>query len=248
MNIVYRISVLIALISCVTSTQAQSLSIIDSMGNILTDDTIFVQISVNDYDIQVPAGVENTSGNALDVNVTRIEEDVLPNTSSFFCWGSCTGVITSGQTPVLTPSGSVAINGGEIVPGNGDGFLFHYDPNYQAGTSLFKMTFFDVNDTLDKASVYISITSVEDNVSIQEHETELLTVYPNPAQQFVNVQIPEGVRPTLLRVINVYGQEVLRMKNTLQFTTLDLSFESGIYFVELYTSDGQVAVKKFIKR
>lgn len=243
-----QFSILLVLLTCFGVAQAQSLVIVDSMGNVLTNDTIFITVSVNDYDIQVPAGVENTSGNAIDVNLTRIEEDVMPNTSSFFCWGTCTGVIVSGQITALTPSGSVNVNAGEVVPGNGDGFLFHYDPNFQAGTSLFKFDFFDVNDTTDYASVYISITSAEDAVSIEERNNELLSVYPNPTEGIVNVLIPNETTPSLLRVINLFGQEVSRIANPSNTVTLDLAETPGVYFIELLMSDGSVVVEKLVKR
>ncbi len=215
----------------------QSLTIVDSLGNDLTNDTIFVQISIEDYDIQVPVGVQNTSGNNIDVNVTRIEEDVLPNTSSYFCWGTCTGVLTSGQVVSLTPSGSVAINGGQTVPGNGNGFAFHYDPNYQAGTSLFRFIFFDIANPQDTAAVYISITSIDD-VGVAETMTEDVIVYPNPTNGVLHINSAKTDIESIV-VFNLAGQLVYRKEVTsLNDFSIQLEEPIGVYFLKVQTESG----------
>lgn len=157
---------------------AQSFQLFDATGTIAAGDTIAVQISYEDYDISVPIGITNTSGSAHAVNVTRYEVDVLANTSSYFCWGSCTGVTPAGTAPIVTPSGSVNMGAGASIPANGNGFLLHYDPNFQLGTSLFRIKFFDVNNPSDSASMYISIQSM-DYAGLEDLQAEMI-FYPNP--------------------------------------------------------------------
>lgn len=159
---------------------AQSLQLFDASGTLSTGDTISLDISVEDFDITVPIGITNVSGSAHAVNVTRYEVDVLPNTSSYFCWGSCTGVTPSGTAPVVTPAGSVNMAAGATMSANGNGFLFHYDPNFQVGTSLFRIKFFDVNNPADSADMYISIRSM-DYTGIPTADLANLA-YPNPVQ------------------------------------------------------------------
>lgn len=201
----------------------QSLNLFDMSGLDVSEDTIFVYINSEDYDIQVPVGIENASSSALDINVTRLEVDVLANTSSYFCWGVCTGVLISGQQTELTPSGHVPMASGQLIPGDGNGFVLHYDPNNQIGTSLFKVRFFDISNPSDHRSVYISITSTStaDLMALQPTKTP----YPNPVN-------------TILHLDNAHDIYYLytadgRLIATYQHTFIDFSqMESGIYWLK----------------
>lgn len=174
---------IIAVLLCMVwgDISAQSFQLFDASSTLSAGDTIAVDISIEDFDISVPIGITNSSGNAHAVNVTRYEVDVLPNTSSYFCWGSCTGVTPAGTAPVVTPSGSVNIGAGATIPANVNGFVLHYDPNFQAGTSLFRIKFFDVNNPSDSASMFISIRSM-DYTGLESAES-MSPFHPNPVGQ-----------------------------------------------------------------
>lgn len=204
---------------------AQSYHLTDASNNIVNNDTIFVQISSEDYDVQVPVGVLSNASTTTNVNVTRYEVNVMPNTSSYFCWGTCTGVLTSGQVLELTPSGHVPMTSGMQIPANDQGFLFHYDPNNQAGTSLFKIRFFDIDNTSDYQEVYISITSVEPTASIAENAKESLGIYPNPTSGLIQFDNTEELS---IEVFGSTGQLLLKTKGN----SVDLShLPTGIYSV-----------------
>lgn len=204
---------------------AQSYHLTNATNNVVNNDTIFVQISSEDYDIQVPVGVLSNASTSTNVNVTRYEVNVMPNTSSYFCWGTCTGVLTSGQVTELTPSGYVTMASGLQLPPNDQGFVFHYDPNNQAGTSLFKIRFFDVDNTSDYQEVYISITSVEPTVSITEKQEESFEIYPNPTSGFIQFDSSEELS---IEVFGYTGKLLLKTTGN----SVDLShLPTGIYSV-----------------
>lgn len=217
----YSIFFYFAFLSSITI--GQSLVVIDINETSISEDTIYVEIGNEEFDISVYAGLHNISNSTLQINVTRTELDVLPATSSYFCWGSCTGVTTSGDAPVITPSGSVTFSPNHLVPANESGFIFHYDPNNQIGTSLFKIQFFDINNTIDSANVFISITS-SDVTSIKEFEVESVTAYPNPCNDVIYFQESQAYTLT-----NIMGQ-IISIGND---SKLDLTgVKSGYYFIK----------------
>ena len=218
-----RYSILFCFAFLSSITIGQSLVVIDINETNISEDTIFVEIGNEEFDISVYAGLQNISNSQVQVNVTRTELDVLPSTSSYFCWGSCTGVTTSGDAPVITPSGSVAFAPDHLVSANESGFIFHYDPNNQIGTSLFKIQFFDINNTIDTANVFISITS-SDVTSIVEFEQESVLVYPNPCKDVIYLKESQAYTLT-----NIMGQ-IISIGND---SKLDLSaIKSGYYFIK----------------
>lgn len=158
---------------------SQSLYLFDGNNQLEAGDTISVEIGLEEYDIEIPVGITNVSGSGIQVNVTRYEEDVLPSTGSYFCWGSCTGVTVSGDFPVYTPSGSVWIGAGATMAADGSGFVLHYDPNFQAGTSVFRLKFFDISNPADSSHMYVSIHSM-DMASLPVNLSAVPAAYPNP--------------------------------------------------------------------
>ena len=210
-------------------SHGQSLEILDDQSNVINGDTIFVEIDVNDISVDVYAGLANVGNSAIDVNVTRYEVNVLPSTSSYFCWGSCTGVTASGDQPVVTPSGSVNFSVGETVPCNANGFTLHYDPNFQLGTSLFRIKFFDIANQMDSSDVYISITSV-DQLGVDEVSNKLLQIYPNPAENSFWVSAVKGVD---YQLYSSMGNLVKEGKAEPMHQINVSQLPSGTYFVQI---------------
>lgn len=212
----------------------QSIELTDSSGTLAAGDTIYLEISIEDYGIIVPVDVKNASSSSLDVNVTRYEVDVISHTSSFFCWGSCTGVTVAGDAPVITPGGHVSIGAGQTIEGGGNGFALHYDPNFQSGTSLFKAKFFDINNVGDSSEIYISITSV-DYAGIQMNSYDKMTVYPTVTSG--KLQIDGELEK--LSLIDHLGRYVSELKIGPNDIT---NVPAGIYFVK--STNGMTRVMK----
>lgn len=212
---------------CGFFSKAQNLTVIDINDMSITNDTVFLEIGHEEFDIAVYAGLKNTSAAQINVNITRTEVDVLPWTSSYFCWGSCTGVTTSGDAPIITPSGSVSFGANQQLPATDAGFTFHYDPNNQIGTSLFKVQFFDINNTSDSANVFISITS-SDVTNIVEIEDKQLDVYPNPCTDQISHSAKSDVS-----IFSIEGKLILRTDAATINTSL---WSRGQYILQ---SEGQ---------
>jgi len=72
-------------------------------------------------------------------------------------------------------------------------------------------------------------------------------LYPNPAVDKLNIEMPETLQPALVSVYNPNGQLIISRPITNAKTELDISgLAKGIYFVKCDSESG-VVVKKFIK-
>jgi len=74
-------------------------------------------------------------------------------------------------------------------------------------------------------------------------------IYPNPASEWVTVQLPETYNQEgLLRVLNIGGIPVREQRLTQQETQVDLSgLPAGVYLAELLTEAG-VSVRRVVLR
>jgi len=93
---------------------------------------------------------------------------------------------------------------------------------------------------------------IKENILISNHSTEkekLIKVFPNPAKNLITVQSSQIIETTTL--INASGSVVIRNEyktNTppqnIQIETQSLS--TGVYFLNIYSEDGNVYTKKII--
>lgn len=80
-------------------------------------------------------------------------------------------------------------------------------------------------------------------VGISEIENSSLNIFPNPAIDYISV----GEEFNSLQIYNVSGSLVLDIqKNKNQINVSDLS--SGVYFIQMNTTDGQLKQSKFVKK
>ncbi len=80
---------------------------------------------------------------------------------------------------------------------------------------------------------------------INESNSLKLNVYPNPANEFLIINCDEEIETT--EVYNVVGEQVIFVKG--QITKLNTApLAQGMYSVQLKTTNGNTAVKKFMKQ
>lgn len=73
----------------------------------------------------------------------------------------------------------------------------------------------------------------------------MIRVYPNPARDRVNVLLPEGTGPYLIRMVNVLGETILSSSSN----TIDVSrFSNGMYYIMIHTADYDTSKKLIICR
>jgi hypothetical protein len=81
----------------------------------------------------------------------------------------------------------------------------------------------------------------------QEAKVENITLYPNPANDIITVQLPADMKAVIFltdamgKVIN--RQDIATAKSTFNIQSLP----SGVYFIKVVTPGGATAVKQFVK-
>ena len=95
--------------------------------------------------------------------------------------------------------------------------------------------------------IYLTMLSVEEDITISVAEHGLqhqISMYPNPASNVLNVQLPEG---SDLLLFDIQGREVERRSNVKIQETLDISqLQNGLYFVRV-THNGETHTSRLLK-
>ncbi len=154
--------------------------------------------------------------------------------------GQCAGVATmcieiTSITPVFTQIDPIYINSAApILPlTSNNGIAGSWSPSIintaVAGTTTYTFT----PDAGQCAGVATMVIEINNATGIADAENRNMLIYPNPADDLLNIVCTEDFS---VRIYNVEGVLLLANKNVFQFELKSLT--PGIYFVELETKTG----------
>lgn len=82
-------------------------------------------------------------------------------------------------------------------------------------------------------------------VGVEETEAKNISVYPNPAQNTVSVQLPD-MTPAQIEIINLVGQTVISQPTASETVKLDIStLNQGVYMIQI-RQEGKVYTSKLV--
>lgn len=101
----------------------------------------------------------------------------------------------------------------------------------------------DEKSALHKNSAYSNIAFFDPN-GLNESLYDKLVVYPNPAQNILNIQLPAANEQAIVKLINPLGQTVRTGNGTNKVISFDITgIANGLYIVQL-EQNGRTTVKK----
>lgn len=139
-------------------------------------------------------------------------------------------------------------------------FIGVYDEDYNGSPALYALegapasasantsvsSYHGMNGTPPNGSIYKLCPVIPNNTGINEDLAESkVNIYPNPANGLVQLEIDPAVKALSAAVMDISGRCVMNVsENGTCPSSLDLSnLESGIYFVQVRTSQGMIAKK-----
>jgi YD repeat-containing protein len=141
-------------------------------------------------------------------------------------WTVTSNVINTGVRTVVATRSRVAAEGNDFT------FPLAAQPlhlTYARGTSL--------TVTYHGSGNCGSTTS---NLSTDSFDIDSLKIYPNPAANFVNIELPASVFEADILVYDMQGKTVKEAKVTTENNKLDLSgLTAGFYLLNIKTTDGE---------
>ena len=173
-------------------------------------------------------------------------------TSSLYSCTSSPGVVTVqvNSTPPATPT--ITQNGANLISSAATGNQWFDQNGMIPGATD---NFYTITDNgsyyvvVDNGCGYaMSNTIVVTNAGLEYNEINAL-VYPNPANDFVNVEIASETDGYIFQITNVFGQELKTVRNTGKKTVFGISdLAPGLYFLNISDSDGHSATYRFSKQ
>ncbi|MCR9154952.1 MAG: T9SS type A sorting domain-containing protein [Bacteroidetes bacterium] len=223
------------LLSTVFAVQAQQSLQIVSL------DSIVVGNAYTDRDISGYAVIENISSVAVEVAFKRFDANYTELTdSNAICWGLCFTSSTSQNPPSFNKV---------LQPGDRDTAIYYVYPDQDGFTrdGFIDYSLFDYFNPSDSAGFRVNFRVDGKPLSQVELNKPTVSVYPNPADDFliVQYQVSSSTKNTF-ELINLVGARVYHTNLDAQQNELEMDLTNlnpGIYFYSL-KSDGEVLISK----
>ncbi len=211
-------------------------------GEVLPDQgTITVTGEASAAEIVTEVAVTNISGVPMDVKVKKYDVDLLPNTSTVFCWGACfpSYVYVSPNSILIQPDATC------------EEFSAHYQPGGVSGVSFAMYTFFDANNVNDSVSFNVEFNAGTVGIGEPNHDDRFVSApYPNPAsdQTSIDFNFPEGGtgKIVLMNMLGAVVKEtaITRVSGTARLDVSDL--RDGVYFYSVVHNNQVIETKKLV--
>jgi hypothetical protein len=186
---------------------------------------------------EIKIDITNTSNSKLVLNWIRIS-NTLPNIWQYttcdnvFCYG---GVPSGTKTMDTIPIGGQSFLNLGIEPGNDLGLG-------QVKIYVYQEGYYSQGDTL---TWNISTTAV----GISEYtDSDLISMYPNPANDVVNILFKKEYNGSTVRIIDLMGRKVMEEDITGMLNAINVSnLTTGSYFLIIENKEHLIS-KRFIKQ
>ncbi len=207
-----------------------------SQSLILDIDT--VNIALDEYIDYGTIGITNTSSQTIEVGITLTPECYISDddTKIQICIGQACFAAVNEETTWGEPTEVfLTLAAGETSD------QFKFTPFVQSGAygSDWTCSFFDVNDTRQRADLNVKVGGECKSVSTSELDENLGPAYPNPAQDYIRIPVSNLADEVV--IFNRFGERlaVHKPSNSEHINVNLVQYSSGLYFYQRLDADGR---------
>lgn len=205
-----------------------------------------VKALMQDYLIDLPASLRNLTNDTIRISWKVIDHNIPTDWADSGQFGLCDNVlcyyktILSGSTQVtdtITANGTMSMKA--QINGESPGIT---------STGTYYFTVEAVNGSTTDTIVY-TISNWTTSVANVSNNQNVVTLYPNPARDILNVQYDKNAGIRNISIHNLVGKQVasFRVNGSGNSVKLDINnIPSGVYFLRLKDNTGRVtATRRF---
>jgi hypothetical protein len=96
----------------------------------------------------------------------------------------------------------------------------------------------------DSITMHVYFISI--NADVGKIKNEVMTIYPNPVNNYIAFRVPEGIMIKQVRISDSSGKLIYHNSSIQKFISTE-NWPAGMYFIEVEKSDGSVQKLRLIK-
>lgn len=200
----------------------------------------------NSNAVDVPLEIKNMGSSDADWRITRLRINVPAGWSDLICWGHSTdafGGTCFSSSQMLGNPWTTPVSSNFTVSPNEYGKLKVTINPEEGATGLGHYRYYVSNDGVN----FIDSVDIkfDYSLSVQEVEPIQVSIVPNPASDFIQINL-SGVVTAQMKMVDVLGSEVLN-QTVMSTATFDISnFRNGVYIMTFNAPGSKSIVRKVI--
>jgi hypothetical protein len=97
-------------------------------------------------------------------------------------------------------------------------------------------------------SIFLSLNVFSNTYLGNDNGDVTLSVFPNPATEYINVTVKGGVNDAVVKIYSALGTEIYS-ENIDNFKKIDVSdFKNNVYIINVYSKDELIETARFVVR
>jgi hypothetical protein len=199
-------------------------------GTAYNTNSPFTPAGVYSYYLTNNTGCGVSSQSVLNLTVSAIPTLTVTTSNTLLC---------SGQQATITASGAMGYSLNNVS----SPAISIISPT---NTTTYTIVGTNIGCPVTAVAITQSVITCTGIEKVNNHN--LVSIYPNPANDFVTVGLADANEGAIIHIINELGEIVVTEEATLTSTSLKTEkLTNGIYFVKVESKNGS-AIKKFIKQ
>ncbi|MFK8039235.1 MAG: T9SS type A sorting domain-containing protein [Crocinitomicaceae bacterium] len=200
--------------------------------------------SGDDFEMKYYLTIKNVSTSDLNLTIKRLRVDELAGTKDYFCWGiSLLNGQCYSETAVSAYNPWVAVDYYDYPAGE-EGILYSYHKPY-GNNGMVKYRYY----VMENGGAILDSVDVQYNnfLSTKTTKTPTIDIFPNPAQNILNIQAENISNLGSILIYDISGKEVLssEFKNGNNKLNVE-ALTSGIYFYTIRNGKNTIETKKLL--
>lgn len=200
----------------------------------------------NSNAVDVPLEIKNMGSSDADWRITRLRINVPAGWSDLICWGHSTdafgGTCFSSSQMLGNPWTTPVSSNFTVSPNEYGKLKLTINPE-EGATGLGHYRYYVSNDGVN----FIDSVDIkfDYSLSVQEVEPIQVSIVPNPASDFIQINL-SGAVTAQMKMVDVLGSEVLN-QTVMSTATFDISnFRNGVYIMTFNAPGSKSIVRKVI--
>lgn len=200
----------------------------------------------NSNAVDVPLEIKNMGSSDADWRITRLRINVPAGWSDLICWGHSTdafGGTCFSSSQMLGNPWTTPVSSNFTVSPNEYGKLKVTINPEEGATGLGHYRYYISNDGVN----FIDSVDIkfDYSLSVQEVEPIQVSIVPNPASDFIQINL-SGAVTAQMKMVDVLGSEVLN-QTVISTASFDISnFRNGVYIMTFKAPGSKSIVRKVI--
>jgi hypothetical protein len=200
----------------------------------------------NSNAVDVPLEIKNMGSSDADWRITRLRINVPAGWSDLICWGHSTdafGGTCFSSSQMLGNPWTTPVSSNFTVSPNEYGKLKVTINPEEGATGLGHYRYYVSNDGVN----FIDSVDIkfDYSLSVQEVEPIKVSIVPNPASDFIQINL-SGAVTAQMKMVDVLGSEVLN-QTVMSTASFDISnFRNGVYIMTFNAPGSKSIVRKVI--